>query len=247
MELKSLTRRIKCVGAESGCLSMLRECLGACSMRLRVPFIAPRQLGAVGDQHGRLPLPSVEWRIGQSGAPPDNHCSMSGARFPSKSGIADRCSCGLDGAPDNVRCTTDSPVHPADRWSSHVSRIDRADDHWSGRRWPTGQSGAPPDSPVHRRTVRWIIATSPCSFSRERRVRHGCLTVQSGAPPDSPVNYSRTPPSIPKSGYFTVDQPGAPDSVQCTTGQSGVPGRAGVWLHIAKSFPFYFFSPRHCF
>jgi hypothetical protein len=39
---------------------MLRECLGSCSMRLGAPFIAPRQLGAVGDQHGRLSLPSVE-------------------------------------------------------------------------------------------------------------------------------------------------------------------------------------------
>jgi hypothetical protein len=48
-------------------------------MRLGVPFIAPRQLGVVEDQHGRLSLPSVEWRTGQSGAPPDNYCSMSGA------------------------------------------------------------------------------------------------------------------------------------------------------------------------
>jgi hypothetical protein len=48
-------------------------------MRLGVPFIAPRQLGAVEDQHGRLSLPSVEWRTGQSGAPPDSYCSLSGA------------------------------------------------------------------------------------------------------------------------------------------------------------------------
>jgi hypothetical protein len=54
---------------------MLRECLVSCSMRLGVPFIAPRQLGAVGDQLGRLFLPSVEWCIGQSGVPPDNYCS----------------------------------------------------------------------------------------------------------------------------------------------------------------------------
>jgi hypothetical protein len=74
-----ITNTTKCMGAESGCLSMLRECLGACSMRLGAPFIAPRQLGAVGDQHGRLSLPSVEWRTGQSGAPQANHCSMSGA------------------------------------------------------------------------------------------------------------------------------------------------------------------------
>jgi hypothetical protein len=75
MELKSLTQRIKCVGAESGCLSMLRECLFFCSMHLGVPFIAPRQLGAVEDHFGRHFLPSVEWCTGQSSAPPDNHCS----------------------------------------------------------------------------------------------------------------------------------------------------------------------------
>jgi hypothetical protein len=38
-------------------------------MRLGVPFIAPRQLGAVEDQHARLSLPSVEWCTGQSGVP----------------------------------------------------------------------------------------------------------------------------------------------------------------------------------
>jgi hypothetical protein len=32
------------------------------SMLLGVPFIAPRQLGAVGSQQGRLSLPSVGWR-----------------------------------------------------------------------------------------------------------------------------------------------------------------------------------------
>jgi hypothetical protein len=45
------------------------------SMRLRVPFIAPRQLAAVEDQLGRPILPSVGWHTGQSGAPPDNYCS----------------------------------------------------------------------------------------------------------------------------------------------------------------------------
>jgi hypothetical protein len=48
-------------------------------MRLGVLFIAPRQLGAVGGQQGRPSLPSVEWRTGQSGAPPDSHCRWSGA------------------------------------------------------------------------------------------------------------------------------------------------------------------------
>jgi hypothetical protein len=58
---------------------MLSECLGDSSMRLGVPFIARRQLGAVGDQLGRLSLPFVEWRTGQSGAPPDRSCRRSGA------------------------------------------------------------------------------------------------------------------------------------------------------------------------
>jgi hypothetical protein len=53
--------------------------LGSSSMCLGVPFIAPRQLGAVGDQQGRPSLPSVEWRTGQSGAPPDSHCRQFGA------------------------------------------------------------------------------------------------------------------------------------------------------------------------
>jgi hypothetical protein len=74
-ELKSLTRLIKCVEMECGRLRMPRVCLGYSSMRLGVPFIAPRQLGAIGGNLGRLLLPSVGWRTGQSGAPLDSHCS----------------------------------------------------------------------------------------------------------------------------------------------------------------------------
>jgi hypothetical protein len=58
---------------------MLKVCLGNSSMRLGVPFIAPRQLGAVGGILRRQFLPSVGWRTGQSGAPPDIHCSLSDA------------------------------------------------------------------------------------------------------------------------------------------------------------------------
>jgi hypothetical protein len=108
-ELKSLTRSIKCTDTECGRLRMLSECLSDSSMRLGVPFIAPRQLGAVGGQQGRLSLPSVGWRTGQFGAPPDNHCS--GARSPSYSGTDDRCRFVAVGAPDTVRCTPDSPVN----------------------------------------------------------------------------------------------------------------------------------------
>jgi hypothetical protein len=75
MELKSLTQRIEYVELESWSLRMLSECLGHSSMRLGVPFIAPRQLGVVGGQLGRPNLPSVGWCTEQSGAPPDIHCS----------------------------------------------------------------------------------------------------------------------------------------------------------------------------
>jgi hypothetical protein len=128
MELKSLTQRSECVGAESRCLRILSEFLGDSSMRPGVPFIALRKLGAVGDQNGRLSLPSVEWYTGQSGAPPDRSCRRSGARSPSKFGISDHCSSGLTGALDIVRCTPDSLVHQLTVGAAHVSREDCATD-----------------------------------------------------------------------------------------------------------------------
>jgi hypothetical protein len=82
MEIKSLSQRIECVKLESWSLRMFLVSLGSSSMRLGFPFIAPRQLGAVGGQQGRPSLPSVEWRTGQSGAPPDSHCRRSGADRP---------------------------------------------------------------------------------------------------------------------------------------------------------------------
>jgi hypothetical protein len=133
MELKLLTQPIKCTEVECESLRMLSECLGDSSMRLGVPFIAPRQLGAVGGKLGRSSLPSVKWRTGQSGAPPGSYCSMSGARLPSKSGTVDRCSSGPVGAPDTVWCTPDSPVPPVDRWSCHASPADFATDRWRWR------------------------------------------------------------------------------------------------------------------
>jgi hypothetical protein len=111
-------------------------------MRQGVPFIAPRQLGAVGNKSGRPSLPSVSWRTGQSGA----HRTLSGARFISIHGAVDRCrplEIWKPMAHRTVRCTPDSPVPPSDRWLSHVSRADSAADRWLG---PTVGS---PDSPVH--------------------------------------------------------------------------------------------------
>jgi hypothetical protein len=156
-------------------------------MRLGVPFIAPRQLGAVESNPGRQFLPSIDWRTGQSGAPPDTvRC-----RFLSYSGAADRWRLGAVGAPDTVRCTPDSPVLPSDRWLGQASRADCVAD-----RWLTGQSGASPDSQVNyiRTLLTWFprAATSPQPTHR----------TLSGAPPDSPVIYSRTPSSRPESSQL---------------------------------------------
>jgi hypothetical protein len=158
-------------------------------MCLGVPFIAPRQLGAVGGQQGRLSLPSVGWRTGQSGVPLDNHCScpvrdllpiLAQTTVADSWQLAHRT---LSGAHRIVRCPL--PTVGA----SHASPADSAANHCAGGRW---------------------------------------LTRQSGAPPDSSVNYSRTPPNFPESGLFTGGWLGAPDTVQCTTEQSGVPDRAGL-------------------
>jgi hypothetical protein len=132
-ELKSLTRSIKCVETECGDLELLSECLDISSMCLGVSFIAPRQLGAVGDQQGRQFLPSVGWRTGQSGAPPDIHCSCPVRDF----------------LPFLVQLTVATPGWLAHRTvrcpqptvgAGHASPADCAADHCAGGRWLTGQS-----------------------------------------------------------------------------------------------------------
>jgi hypothetical protein len=155
---------------------MLKVCLVSSSMRLGVPFIAPRQLGAVESIPGRQFLPSIDWRTGQSGAPPDTvRCG-----FLSYFGAADRWRFGAVGAPDTVRCTPDSLVPPSYRWPGHAhARIARPT-VGSADRGLTGQSGAPPDSPVNY--SRWIPES--VLFTRAS-LAHRTL---SGAPPDSPVH-----------------------------------------------------------
>jgi hypothetical protein len=118
---------------------------------------------------------------------------------------------------------------------------------------------ASPGQVAHRtlsgahRTVRCPLPTvgaghaSPTDCAADRCAGDRWLTGQSGAPPDSPVNYSRTLPIFPESGLFTESQPGAPYTVRCTTGQSGVPDRAGLRPHQAKSFAILFFISSHCF
>jgi hypothetical protein len=124
-----LSQSIECADLKSWCLGMLREYLVYSSMRLGVPFIAPRQLGAIESIPGRQFLPSVAWRTGQSGAPPDTVRYG----FLSYFGAADRWRFGAVGAPDTVWCTPDSPVPPSDCWPGHASRADCAADRWLGQ------------------------------------------------------------------------------------------------------------------
>jgi hypothetical protein len=140
-ELKSLTQSIKCAETECGSLRMLSECLGDSIMRLGVPFIALRQLGAVGGQQGKLSLPSVGWRNGQSGAPPDSHCScpvrdllpiLAQTTVADSWQLAHRT---LSGAQRTVRCPL--PTVGA----GHASPADCAADRCASDRWLTGQSG----------------------------------------------------------------------------------------------------------
>jgi hypothetical protein len=137
---------------------MLSECLGNSSIRLGVPFIAPRQLGAVGGQLERPNLPSVGWCTGQSGAPPDNYCSCPVLDFfpygeePTvgpRDWLAHRT---LSGAHRTVRCA--QPTVGATTCRAKIA--------WptvgAGDRWLTGQSGAPPDSPVNFSHVAFLYS-----------------------------------------------------------------------------------------
>jgi hypothetical protein len=131
------------------------------SMRIGVPFIAPRQLGAVESIPGRQFLPSVDWRTGQSGANffPVLAQPTVGVLEP----LAHRT---LSGAHWTVRCPLQT-VSPATRHA----RIAR----------PTVGS---PVSPVN-------FSRTPPTNSRERPFHQSqpappdivrCTTGQSGAP-----------------------------------------------------------------
>jgi hypothetical protein len=148
---------------------MLRECLVFSSMHLGVTFIAPRQIGAVGDQLGRQFLPSVEWCTGQSGAPDSLvhqrttivhvRCAISfhiGRSRPLLLGAGWRTGhclvhTGQSGA-------SNRPLELA-TCRALIARTTVC--HW--RSWLIGQSGAPLDSPVN-------FSCTPLSFSQEQPV-----------------------------------------------------------------------------
>jgi hypothetical protein len=132
-------------------------------MRLEVPFIAPRQLGAVGDQSRKAKLAFAGWCTEQSGAPPDSYCSLSGAdllpflaqtTIVAPGQLAHRT---LSSAHRTVRCPLPT-VGVAMRRPRIARSTVGADD-----RWLTGKSGAPPDSPIN-------YSRMPPNISRERPV-----------------------------------------------------------------------------
>jgi hypothetical protein len=143
---------------------MIKECLGDSSMRLGVPFTAPRQLGAVGGNLGRQFLPSVGWRTGQS-----VHHRIGTVQCPVQIAFLKWHNRQLQSC--SRWRTGHCPVHPADRWCG--PRVARG---FGGRplcwrplahrtvRCTTGQSGAPPDSPVN-------YSRTPPTNSREWPVR----------------------------------------------------------------------------
>jgi hypothetical protein len=168
-ELKSLTRSIKCAETECGRLRMLKVCLGNSSMCLGVPFIAPRQLGAVGGILGRQILPFVGWRTGQPSAPPDSPCSCP------------------------VRDLLPFLAHPtvADSWQLAHRTVSGAPCQPLARsRVPRGLRGRPlaqltvgsPDSPVHHQTVRWILVVRRWTFPESD-------DFVADNSPDSPVHH----------------------------------------------------------
>jgi hypothetical protein len=93
-------------------------------------------------------------------------------------------------------------------------------------------------APRSHRTVR-CAPDSPVSYSgadsRSWRVQScspfGHRTQSDGAP-DSPVNYSGTPLRIPEGVEFSLEFPGAPDTVRWHTGQSGAPNQGTLRLTL---------------
>jgi hypothetical protein len=131
--------------------------------------------------------------------------------------------------------------------------------------WRTVQSGAPPDTvrcgflSFFGEADRWRFGavdapdTVRCPFwplalaTRRARITRptvgpaDCwLTGQSGAPPDSPVIYSHTPLIASREQPVDSRRPGAPDTVRCTTGQSGASRPSCLWLNNAIFIPTWF-------
>jgi hypothetical protein len=94
--------------------------------------------------------------------------------------------------------------------------------HWTG----------PVDCPVHQLRVL-------CLLRVQARIK--CVAVDrcarsshcSAGTLDSPMNYSGAASHFPEGEEFSVECPGAPDTVQWHTGQSGAPDQGAFGLSLA--------------
>jgi hypothetical protein len=190
----------KCARMKCEWSTMLKGCLVCFSMRLGVPFIAPRQLGAVESIPGRQFLPSV--------ACTTEHCPVRISFLIWRSRPLQILSRWRTG-----HCPMHTGQSGAPLWPLARPCVTRGILGWP-LAWLTVGS---PDSPVHHRTVRWFIAVH---FPR-------ATTSPVNGSSDSPVIYSRTPPSKSREQPVRPSQPGAPDTIRCTTGHYPVhPDRA---------------------
>jgi hypothetical protein len=99
----------------------------------------------------------------------------------------------------------------------------------------TGQSGA-------HRTVSGARFPSLNSEADRWQTWSRWRTGHVRCTPDSPVNYSRTPSANSREQPLHSRQPGAPDTVRCTTGQSGAPDRNSHLAVHSQLFSFLLLS-----
>jgi hypothetical protein len=93
-----------------------------------------------------------------------------------------------------------------------------------------------PDSPVPP-TSRWLDHVSRADRAADRWPGRPLAHRTVRCTPDSPVNFSRTSLVTSREQQVRLSLPGAPDTVRCTTGQSGAPRLSRLWLNKAISFP----------
>jgi hypothetical protein len=110
--------------------------------------------------------------------------------------------------PDTVRCGSPSLSGEADRWRSGA--VGAPDTIW-----------CTPDSPVPP-SDRWLGHVSRADRAADRWPGRPLAHRTVRCTPDSPVNFSRTPLITSREQQVRLSQPGAPDTVRCTTGHCPV-------------------------
>jgi hypothetical protein len=90
-------------------------------------------------------------------------------------------------------------------------------------------------SGVHRTCPVNFSGADSRSWRVQSRTPLGHRTL-SGGTPDSPVNYSEAPLRISEGAKFSLESPGAPDTVRWHTGQSGAPDQGAFGYPLLSLF-----------